>query len=55
MTMEPVFSGLFAVLLAGEVLGLRTLAGAALVLVAMVLTEVGPRAGAEGAVEKLEV
>jgi drug/metabolite transporter (DMT)-like permease len=55
MTMEPVFSGLFAVLLAGEVLGLRTLAGAALVLVAMVLTEVGPRAGAEGAVERLEV
>jgi drug/metabolite transporter (DMT)-like permease len=55
MTMEPVFGGLFAVLLAGEVLGLRTLAGAALVLVAMVLTELGPRHGAEGAVERLEV
>ena len=55
MTMEPVFSGLFAVLLAGEVLGLRTLLGAALVLSAMVLTEVGPRHGAEGAVERLEV
>lgn len=55
MTMEPVFSGIAAVVLAGEVLGLRTLAGAALVLVAMVLTEVGPRRGAEGSVERLEV
>jgi drug/metabolite transporter (DMT)-like permease len=55
MTMEPVFSGLAAVVLAGEALGLRTLAGAALVLVAMVLTEVGPRHGAEGSVERLEV
>ena len=54
MTMEPVFSGVFAVAVAGEVLGLRTLAGAALVLVAMVLTEVGPRRGAEGAVSRLE-
>jgi len=55
MTMEPVFSGVFAVLLAGEVLGLRTLAGAALVLAAMLLTELGPRRGAEGAVSRLEV
>jgi drug/metabolite transporter (DMT)-like permease len=55
MTMEPVFGGVFAVLLAGEVLGLRTLLGAALVLAAMVLTEVGPRNGAEGSVERLEV
>jgi drug/metabolite transporter (DMT)-like permease len=55
MTMEPVFGGLFAVLLAGEVLGLRTLAGAVLVLVAMVLTEVGPRRGAEGSLQRLEV
>jgi drug/metabolite transporter (DMT)-like permease len=54
MTMEPVFSGLFAVAVAGERLGLRTLAGAALVLVAMVLTEVGPRQGAEGSVSRLE-
>ncbi len=54
MTMEPVFGGLFAVLLAGEVLGPRTLLGAGLVLAAMVLTEVGPRHGAEGAVERLE-
>jgi drug/metabolite transporter (DMT)-like permease len=55
MTMEPVFSGLFAVVVAGEVLGIRTLAGAALVLAAMLLTELGPRHGAEGAVSRLEV
>jgi len=54
MTMEPVFGGLFAVLLAGEVLGPRTLVGAALVLGAMVLTEVGPRRGAEGSLQRLE-
>ena len=52
MTMEPVFSGVFAVLLAGEVLGLRTLAGAALVLGAMLLTEVG---SPPPPVERLEV
>jgi drug/metabolite transporter (DMT)-like permease len=55
MTMEPVFSGFFAVALAGERLGLREALGAALVLVAMLLTEVGPRHGAEGEVERLEV
>jgi len=55
MTMEPVFGGVFAVLLGGEVLGPRTVTGATLVLAAMVLTEVGPRHGAEGAVERLEI
>lgn len=55
MTMEPVFGGLFAVLIGGEHLGLRTLVGALLVLTAMVLTEAGPRHGAEGDVERLEV
>ncbi|MDQ1463349.1 MAG: hypothetical protein QOC73_290 [Actinomycetota bacterium] len=55
MTMEPVFAGLFAVVAGGERLGPRTLIGAALVLAAMVLTEVGPRRGAEGDVERLEV
>lgn len=54
MTMEPVFSGIFAVAVAGETLGLRTLLGAVLVLAAMLLTEVGPRRGAEGAVTRLE-
>lgn len=55
MTMEPVFAGVFGVWLGGESLGPRMLAGAALVLVAMLLTELGPRHGAEGAVERLEV
>ncbi|MDP9182083.1 MAG: DMT family transporter [Actinomycetota bacterium] len=55
MTMEPVFAGLTAVVLAHESLGPRTLLGAFLVLSAMLLVEVGPRHGAEGAVERLEV
>ncbi len=55
MTMEPVFSLGFAVVLAGEALGLRTLAGAALVLLAMLLTELGPQPGAAGQVPRLEV
>ena len=55
MTMEPVFSGVFAVGLAHEAFGARAAAGAALVLVAMILTEVGPRRGSEGSVERLEV
>jgi drug/metabolite transporter (DMT)-like permease len=55
MTMEPVFAGLFAVVAGGERLGAHTLVGAALVLGAMVLTEVGPRRGAEGDVQRLEV
>lgn len=55
MTMEPVFAGVFAVLIGGEQLGWPTLAGAALVLAAMLVVEVGPRAGAEGAVARLEV
>ena len=55
MTMEPVFAGLFAVGVAGEHFGRRAGAGAVLVLAAMVLTEVGPRRGAEGRLERLEV
>ncbi len=55
MTMEPVFAGLFAVAVNGDALGPKTLLGAALVLGAMVLTEVGPRRGAEGAQQRLEV
>jgi drug/metabolite transporter (DMT)-like permease len=43
MTMEPVFAGLFAVLLGGERLGLRVLVGGGLVLAAMYLVELGPR------------
>ena len=52
MTMEPVFSGIFAVVLAGEVLGARVLAGAACVVAAMLLTELG---GDPPVVERLEV
>jgi drug/metabolite transporter (DMT)-like permease len=43
MTMEPVFAGLFAVLLGGERLGLRVVLGGGLVLAAMYLVELGPR------------
>lgn len=52
MTMEPVFSGLFAVAVAGEVLGVRALVGAVLVLGAMLLTEIG---GPDLTVPRLEV
>jgi drug/metabolite transporter (DMT)-like permease len=52
MTMEPVFSGLFAVAVAGEHLAARALVGAALVIAAMLLTEIG---GDAPAVERLEV
>ena len=55
MTMEPVFGGAFAVLVAGEQLSGRSWLGAALVLVAMLLTEIGPRHGAEGRLQRLEV
>jgi drug/metabolite transporter (DMT)-like permease len=54
MTMEPVFAGLFGVGVAGESFGGRTAVGAALVLAAMVLTEVGPRRGGEGELVRLE-
>ena len=43
MTMEPVFAGLFAVLLGGERLGPRVVVGGAMVLGAMYLVELGPR------------
>ena len=43
MTMEPVWAGLFAVLLGGERLGARVLLGGGLVLAAMYLVELGPR------------
>lgn len=55
MTMEPVFGGVIAVGVAGEAFGLRAATGAVLVLAAMVLTEIGPRHGAEGATGRLEV
>jgi drug/metabolite transporter (DMT)-like permease len=55
MTMEPVFAGVFGVALGGDRLGPRTVVGALLVLAAMYLVELGPRRGADAAVERLEV
>jgi len=55
MTMEPVFAGVFGVAIGGDHLGVRTVAGALLVLAAMYLVELGPRQGADAAVERLEV
>lgn len=43
MTMEPVFAGLFAVLLGGERLTSRIVIGGALVVGAMYLVELGPK------------
>jgi len=54
MTMEPVFAGIFGVAVGGDHLGPRTVLGALLVLVAMYLVELGPRRGADAAVERLE-
>lgn len=54
LTMEPVFAGFFAVLIGGEVLGMRTIVGGALVLSAMYLTELGPRHAKEGEIPHLE-
>ena len=53
MTMEPVFAGLFAIA-SGQSLGLRELAGGALIVAAMLAVELGPRRGAEGATPRLE-
>ena len=53
MTMEPVFAGLFAVVLGGESVTLRLALGGALVLAAMYLVELGPRRGADTAVPHL--
>jgi drug/metabolite transporter (DMT)-like permease len=43
MTMEPVFAGIFAIWIGGELLSARTLAGGALVVAAMYLVELAPR------------
>jgi drug/metabolite transporter (DMT)-like permease len=55
MSMEPVFAALFAVLLGGEDATLRMLGGGAMVLVAMLVVEVGPRRKVEGEVPHLAV
>jgi drug/metabolite transporter (DMT)-like permease len=55
MTMEPVFATLFAVLFADEQLTTRIVVGAACVLAAMYLVELGPRHAADAEIERLEV
>ncbi len=55
MSMEPVFAAFFAVLLGGEDVGARMLVGGAMVLVAMLVVEVGPRRKVEGEVQHLTV
>jgi drug/metabolite transporter (DMT)-like permease len=55
LTMEPVFAGIFGVLVDGDDLGIRIALGAVCVIVAMLFVEAGPRRGAEGEVERLEV
>lgn len=54
LTLEPVFAGVFGVLVGGDALGFRTLAGAAAVVAAMLVAELGPRARPVG-VQRLEV
>lgn len=54
LTLEPVFAGITGVVIGGETLTTRILLGAAFILGAMYLAELGPRAGAEGKVPHLE-
>lgn len=54
MTMEPVFAGIFGVLVGGDELGARTMIGAALVLTAMYVVELSPRRRKAPPVERLE-
>lgn len=53
LTLEPVFAGVFGVWIDGDRLGARTFAGAALVVAAMLVTELAPRSR-PGPVERLE-
>jgi drug/metabolite transporter (DMT)-like permease len=55
MSMEPVFAALFAVLFGGEPATLRMLLGGALVLVAMLITELAPRRKVESEVPHIAV
>jgi len=55
MSMEPVFAGLFAVLLGGEDPTVRMLVGGAMVLAAMLLVELAPRRKVEAEVPHLAV
>jgi drug/metabolite transporter (DMT)-like permease len=54
MTMEPVFAGIFGVAIGGDPLGIRTVLGAALVLVAMYAVELSPSPPAAAALPHVE-
>jgi drug/metabolite transporter (DMT)-like permease len=54
LTMEPVFAGIFGVAFGGDSLGARTIAGAALVLIAMYTVELGPRQAQGAAIQRFE-
>jgi drug/metabolite transporter (DMT)-like permease len=54
MTMEPVFAGVFGVAIGGDPLGIRTVLGAALVLVAMYAVELSPSPPAAAALPHVE-
>lgn len=54
LTLEPVFAGFTGVVIGGEVLTGRIVAGAVCILVAMYLAELGPRGGADAMVAHLE-
>lgn len=54
LTMEPVFAGIFGVTLGGESLTTRTVVGAALVLVAMYVVELGPRHAVDAEIQRFE-
>ncbi len=54
MTLEPVFAGAIAVLIGGETLTARMWLGAALIILAMLVAELGPRKGEDARVPQLE-
>ncbi len=54
LTFEPVFAGIFGVLLAGDPVTARTVGGGLFILSAMYLVELGPRGGRDEAVPHLE-
>jgi drug/metabolite transporter (DMT)-like permease len=54
MTMEPVFAGVIAVAIGGEALSPRAWAGGLLIVAAMFIAELGPRAGRDARSPRVE-
>ena len=54
MTLEPVFAGAIAVLIGGETLTARMWLGSSLIVAAMLVAELGPRAGKDARVPQME-